>query len=64
MARTTTTMRPVRRVVLQRRADGWYWKAQAANWRTVDVARRPVAREDTARRHVQARFPDAEIVVG
>lgn len=54
----------VRRVVLQHGPDGWRWKAQGANWRTIDVARKPVAREATARRQVAARFgDDVEIVV-
>ena len=50
-----------RRVVLYETGDGWWWKAQGANWRTIEVATRPRARRQTAENDVRKRWPDVEI---
>lgn len=59
---TRTTPGDVRRVVVYHAADGWRWKAQGGNWRTVDAAEEGKTHKHRVLAHVRRRFPNAEII--
>lgn len=55
-------MTTVRRVVVYLAVDGWRWKAQGNNWRTIEVSKRGFKSQGGATASANRRFPDAEVV--
>lgn len=51
-----------RRVVLYKAADGWRWRAQGGNWRTIDASEEGKSSKARVRAAIARRFPEAEIV--
>jgi predicted type IV restriction endonuclease len=51
-----------RRVVVYEAEDGWRWRAQGGNWRTIDASEEGKRSKKRVLTHVAKLFPGVEIV--
>jgi len=52
-----------RRVTVYLALDGWRYKAQAANWRTIGASEEGKTRKKTVIDQATRRYPGAELVI-
>lgn len=56
-------MTDARRVTIYLAGDGWRYKVQASNWRTIDAGAVGVARRSTVERRIAKQYPDVETII-